>query len=80
MFPVKVIIDDLLSLPEPDPRNIKEVLEKELFVCRRLKSEDRSMHNKYRRFKNGEEHIPAIVIDGIYKKNRILVKGWHYSN
>ena len=79
IVPIKVIIDDLLLLSEPNPKTIKEVLEKELFVCRRLKREDRSMHNKYRRFKNVEEHIPAIVINGIYKDHGIFVKGWDYS-
>ena len=80
IIPIKVIIDDLLSLPEPNPSTIKEILEKELFVCRRLKYEDRKMHNKFSRFKKGDEHIPAIIIDGIYKENGILVEGWKYQD
>ncbi len=48
IVPIKMILDELLSLDSPNYDNVKKILDK-IYICRMLKSEDRKLVNKYNR-------------------------------
>ena len=64
MIPIKVIISELTSLndDELNYENVDSILNK-IYICRILKSEDRSIKNKYKRSSDIEEVIKNVYSD-----------------
>ncbi len=65
------IIDELLSLKDVTKENVISILDK-IYICRMLKSEDRSLYPKRHRSTAVNE-----VLDGPYKEHNItVIKGY----
>ena len=61
IVPIKMIVDELVALDEPNYDNVKAILNK-IAVCRMLKTQDRSINHKYNRSTNLDE-----VLNNDYK-------------
>ena len=71
MVPIKMILDELLALDNPNYDNVKKILDK-IYICRMLKEEDRDLENKYNRSTNINE-----VINNDYKNIKLIqLKSW----
>ena len=71
MVPIKMILDELLALDNPNYDNVKKILDK-IYICRMLKEEDRDLANKYNRSTNINE-----VINNDYKNIKLIqLKSW----
>ena len=51
IIPIKMIVDELVALKDPNYENVKSILDK-LAVCRMLKTQDRKIIHKYNRSTN----------------------------
>ena len=71
MVPIKMILDELFALDNPDYENVKAILNK-IYICRMLKKEDRGISNKYNRSTDINE-----VINSDYKDIKLVrLQSW----
>ena len=71
---MKMIIDKLVNLEEPNYENVMEIL-RNISICRMLKSEDRKINEKYKR-----PFSTKSVIEEIYLKYWIYLKDYDYPH
>lgn len=69
MIPVSLIIDKLISLPELNYDNVKNILDS-IYICRLLKFEDRNLPVKYKRPFDLQEVIKMYNKAGIEIEER----------
>lgn len=75
IIPIKVIIEELCNLEEPNDKNVPEILSK-ICICRILKDEDREINKQ--KGKSSRPFDKDKVIRGIYKQAGITVEGYPY--
>ena len=72
MVPIKMILDELFALENPNYENVKKILDK-IYICRMLKKEDRDLENKYNRSTDIN-----VVINTDYKNIKLVkLEGWN---
>lgn len=64
MIPISLIIDELVSLPNTNEDSVKAILGN-IYICRILKSEDRTLPIKYKRPFDLQEVISMYNVAGI---------------
>ena len=64
MIPISLIIDELVSLPNTNEDSVKAILGN-IYICRILKSEDRTLPIKYKRPFDLQEVISMYNAGGI---------------